>query len=252
MEKQKWREDPHYSKRDSISNEEVEERKSFLAKLLGKEKLDNLDDQSNALEIEMMTKLGKSENEIHTRLTEMGYEQKSGRQEKIPPIQPLSDGTEVAPDITTPPRDSFEVPIKSKESEENFTSGRKVKFNDFDIQNPEIPTKEDEFVSLVDEENSVVNISNLTLAECREIIGALESTIVEVAKTKTNQSLKFRGKTRSINFSIVYISEDNQEIISVTGRDVEDENDKGSYCHDFEIDGMTIGDWNKLRSLIQK
>lgn len=252
MEKQKWHKDPYYPKRDSISNEEVEERKSFLAKLLGKEKIDNLDDQSNALEIEMMTKLGKSEDEINDRLTEMGYKQENGGQKKIRPIQPLSDGTEVASDITTPPRDSFEVPRKLEESEENFTHGREVKFSGFGIQNPEIPTKEDEFVSLVDEENSAVNISNLTLVECREIIGALDLAIVEVAKTKTNQSLKFRGKTRSINFSIVYISEDDQEIISVTGRDVEDENDKGSYCHDFEIDRMTIEDWGKLKSLVQK
>lgn len=239
MEKQKWHDDPYYPKRESISDEEVEERKLFLANLIGKGKIENLDDQVNALEIEMMMKLGKSEDKINARKTQMGYKQKNGEQETIQPIQPLSDDMEVAPKITT----DLEGGVKPK---------GELKFSDFDIQNPEIPIKENEFVSLVDEENSAVNISNLTLTECREVIGVLDSAVSEVAKTKINQSLKFRGKTRSINFSIVYIPEGNREIISVTGRDVEDENDKGSYCHDFEIDGMTIEDWNKLKSFIQK
>ncbi len=248
MKKPKWQDSPYYPKRELISKEEIEQRKIFLANLIGKEALENLDDQQNALEIEMMMKLGKTEDEISNRIIEMGYEQKSGRQE----IHPLNDSMEVAPNVTTPSTDSYEEPRKPNDLSGGINPKGELKFSDFDIQNPEIPSNEEEFVSLVDEENSVVNIGNLTLAECREIVDILDSTITEAVKTKTNQSLKFRGKTRSINFSIIYIPKEDKEIISVTGRYVEDESDEGSYCHDFEVDGVTIEDWNKLKSLIQK
>lgn len=138
----------------------------------------------------------------------------------------------------------------SEKFEDNPTSKQALNFSDFDIQNPEIPDNDEGFVNLVDEENSAINIYNLTLGEYKEIISALDLVVAEAVKTKTDQSLKFRGKTRNINFTIAYIPKENTAIISITGRDVEGENDSGSYCHDFEIDGMTIEDWNKLKSII--
>lgn len=254
MQRQEWHDkETHQPKRTAINKEEAEARLSFLAKLINKQSIGlddaghpDLNDLKNALEIEMMMKPGRTKDEIDNRLNEMGYGQINGEPKKIQPI-------DMPPDKTlTPLSVSIEVPKNPGKPEDDFSPKKELNFSDFNIQTPEVPDKDEEFVSLIDEESSTINIYNLTLGECKEIIGALDSVIAEAVKTKTNQSLKFRGKTRSINFSIIYIPEDNREIISVTGRDVENEDDKGSYCHDFEIDGMTIEDWEKLKSLIQK
>lgn len=124
-----------------------------------------------------------------------------------------------------------------------------ISFSSFSIENPKIPDKDGDWVSLVDEESSAVNIDNLKRGEAKEIIEALNPIVEQAIKSKSNQTLEFRGTTRKINFRVEHYDEDGQDTISINGRDIEDENDEGSYCHDFEIEGITTDDWNKIKSL---
>jgi|GEM_PF-1807911 len=125
-----------------------------------------------------------------------------------------------------------------------------ITFNGFSIDNPEIPDNNDGFVALVDEESSLVNIYNLKRLELKEIFSFLDPVVQEAINTKSNKTAKFRGTTRNINFQVIYSNEDGTaDIVAINGRDVQDDDDAGDYCHDFEIEGINLEDWEKLRSL---
>lgn len=125
-----------------------------------------------------------------------------------------------------------------------------ITFNGFSIDNPDIPNNNDDFVMLADEESSLVNICNLTRPELKEIFSFLDPVVQEVLSTASTKTAKFRGATRNINFQISHANEDGTaDIVAINGRDVQDEDDPGDYCHDFEIEGINLEDWEKLKNL---
>ncbi len=144
--------------------------------------------------------------------------------------------------------DEFLDKLEKGEGTVNPTKDKSIVFSSFIVENPEIPSSADDFVSLVDEESSLINIRNLKRSELEEILQSLDPAVKQLLQTKSIESLRFRG-TRKINFSLIHGDEDGVDIIAISGRDIENEEDVGSYCHDFEIEGITSHDWEKLKSL---
>lgn len=125
-----------------------------------------------------------------------------------------------------------------------------ITFAGFSIDNPEMPNNDDDFVALVDEDSSLVNIYNLKRPELKEIFSFLDPIVQEVLSIEGTKTAKFRGTTRNINFQVTHSNEDGTaDNITINGRDVQDDDDDGDYCHDFEIEGINLEDWEKLKNL---
>ena len=126
-----------------------------------------------------------------------------------------------------------------------------ILFDDFQVEDPQIPSSDEECVMLCDEDTGVMNIYNLTRRQSREIIQHLDLVVQEVLRLKGDGEYRFRSPWRNINFTVRYFEDGGRGFLSILGRDIADEDDdEGSYCHDFEIEAVTANDWLKLKNLL--
>jgi hypothetical protein len=122
-----------------------------------------------------------------------------------------------------------------------------VDFSDFQIEAPELPIGDDELIALVDEEDSVVVIHDLKRSEVRDMFQSLDSAVKETLRTGDTSRISVQKSNERFDFQI---SSREDDLVWISGRVFEEGYADGSYFHDFEINGITLEDWEKLKSLV--